>query len=288
MKRPAIWCAAIAVIALFACSSGDGNNGGFPFSGPSCPPSAQAQLNGCFGCYEQNCNGSCLTTACAALFTCICGCGEGDSNCYNGCIPQGETQDCLQCVQNINTASCQQACGSQCGGGTTIGGSSGGSSSSGGSGGGQVCNTSNAACPTTYCYTQTNGSCISAYYQVGSQIFPCASCTDTQLCLQEANDACMDAGPVADVGPGPDVGPPDVVPADEGPPDSPAIDASGATCHSVQCGTMGQSMDYCEVDDDAGVCTQAWYQVGAQVFDCTSCSASGCMSAEQAASMACP
>jgi hypothetical protein len=70
--------------------------------------------------------------------------------------------------------------------------------------------------------------------------------------------------------------------------DAPAFDASGAICNAVMCGTMGQSMQYCAVDDDAGVCTQAWYEVGSQVFPCTSCSQSGCQAAAQAASMACP
>jgi hypothetical protein len=52
---------------------------------------------------------------------------------------------------------------------------------------------------------------------------------------------------------------------------------------------MGQSFEYCEIDNgEGGACTQAWYQVGAQVFDCTSCSALGCQSAEQAALAACP
>jgi hypothetical protein len=285
MKRPAILCAVAAVVALIACGSSNNANGSFPFTGPSCPPSSQ--LTNCFGCYEQNCNASCLTSACADFFSCICACNPNDATCFQGCVPKAETQACSQCAAGVNQSSCQQACGSQCGSVSSGGsGSSGGfgSSSSGGSGGGQVCSTNNGACPITYCETQTNGGCTS-YYEVGGQMFSCASCSDTQACLQAANDACLDGGPVADIGPGPDVGPfPDVVVADV-----PVVDGASPTCNSVKCGTMGQLLTYCELDDgEGGACTQAWYQVGSQVFDCTSCSASGCQAAEQAASMACP
>jgi hypothetical protein len=284
MKRPAIWCATAAVVALFACSNNNNANGSFPFSGPSCPPSSE--LTNCFGCYEQNCNGSCLTTACADLFSCACACNPGDESCLQGCLTKGETPACSQCAANIDTPSCQQACGSQCGGSVSssggFGSSSGASSGSSGSGG-QGCTTSNGACPITFCSTEANGTCSSAYYQVGNQIFPCASCSDTQVCLQEASDACVDGGPVADTGPGFDVGPADVGPV----PDSPAFDAPGATCTSHACGTMGQSFEYCEVDEgEGGACSQAWYQVGGQVFACASCL--DCQAAEQAALMACP
>jgi hypothetical protein len=286
MKRPAILCAVAAVVALFACGSSNNANGSFPFSGPSCPPSSE--LTNCFGCYEQNCNGSCLTSACGDFFSCICACNPSDQSCLQGCFPKAETPECSQCAAKIDQASCQQACGSQCGGSVSSSGGI-GSSSSGGSGGsgsgGQGCTTSNGPCPISFCSTQVNGTCSSAYYEVGTQIFPCASCSDTQVCLQEATNSCLDAGPVADsgpvadVGPGPDVGLPDVVF------DAPA----GATCTAHACGTMGQSFEYCELDDgEGGACTQAWYQLGTQVFACTSCSAAGCQAAEQAALMACP
>jgi hypothetical protein len=280
MKRSALWCVAAGVVALFACSNGNGANGSFPYSGPSCPPTAQQELSACFGCYEQNCGASCITSACSALFSCICSCNLNDESCYQGCIAQGETPACEQCAQSVNNASCQQACGSQCGS-TSIGGSSGTGDSGGG---GTLCNTSNNACPITFCENQTNGACSSAYYEVGGQTFQCASCNDLTSCAQAANDACLDGGgPVVETGP-PDVGPiTDVGPV----PDSPVFDASGATCTPHPCGDGG-SMEYCEIDDDAGTCTQAWFQVGGQVFDCSSCTSSGCQAAEQAASMACP
>jgi len=284
MKRPAVWCAVAAVVALFACSSGNNASGSFPFTGPSCA----SIPTGCWDCVEQNCNGSCITSACADYFNCFCACAEGDQNCYAGCQPKIMNPACEQCAAGVSTQSCQQSCSSQCSTGGVGGGSGGMGGSSGfgsSSGGGQVCSTSNGACPITFCATQANGTCTSAYYEVGGQMFSCASCSDTQACLQEATNACLDAGPVVDTGtpdfgPGTDVGPV---------PDGPFFDGGSPTCHAVPCGTMGQSMEYCEVDDgEAGACTQAWYQVGSQVFDCTSCSAAGCQSAEQAASMACP
>ena len=280
MKRPAIWCAVAAVVALFACSSNNDANGSFPFSGPSCT----SIPTGCWDCVEQNCNGGCITSACADYFNCFCACAEGDQNCYAGCEPKVMNPACEQCAAGVSTQSCQQSCSSQCSvsgsGGVTppgMGGSSSGSSSGGSSG--SICNSSNGPCPISFCSTQVNGTCVSAYYDVGQQIFPCASCSDTQGCLQQATDACLDGGPVADVGP-----------ADVGPPDSPVVDApAGATCTSHPCGTMGQSFEYCEIDEgEAGACSQAWYQVGGEVFDCTSCSAVGCQAAEQAALMACP
>jgi len=276
MKRPAILCAVAAVVALFACGSNNNANGSFPFSGPSCT----SIPTGCWDCVEQNCNGGCITSACADYFNCFCACAEGDQNCYAGCEQKVMTPACEQCAAGVSTQSCQQSCSSQCSVGGSSGIGSGGSSGSSGSSGGQGCTTSNGACPITFCSTDVNGTCSSAYYEVGSQIFPCASCSDTQVCLQEATDACLDAGPVADIGPA-DVGP--VL-------DAPVFDAPpGATCTSHTCGTMGNSFEYCEIDDgEGGACTQAWYQVGTQVFACTSCSATGCQSAEQAALMACP
>jgi hypothetical protein len=269
------------VVALIACGSGNNANGSFPFSGPSCPPSSQ--LSNCFGCYEQNCNGSCLTSACGDFFSCICACNPTDQGCFQTCIPKAETPACSQCAASVNQTSCQQACGSQCG--SSMSGGVGSGSSSGGSGGGQVCGTTHGACPITFCATQANGMCLSAYYQVGSQTFQCASCTDTQACLQEANSACQDAGPVADTGPGFDVGPADVGPVTDV---GPVGDAVGPTCTPHGCGDGG-TMLYCEIDNGpGGACTQAWYEVGAQVFDCTSCSQAGCQAAAQAASMACP
>ncbi len=219
MKRAATWCAGAVIVALFACGSGNNGNGAFPFSGPSC-----AQITpGCWGCVEQNCNGGCITSACSDYFSCFCACASGDQNCYTGCQSKAMTQACLQCAQSVSSQSCTQSCNSACST-SSMGGSGGGSSgvgSSSGSGGGQVCSTSNGACPVTFCAMQANGTCTSAYYQVGSQIFPCGSCTDTQVCSQQAADACLDAGPVADVGPIPDVGPPTDV--------GPGTDASGAT-----------------------------------------------------------
>jgi hypothetical protein len=36
----------------------------------------------------------------------------------------------------------------------------------------------------------SNGVCTAAYYQVGSQQFACASCTDTASCQMAAQMAC--------------------------------------------------------------------------------------------------
>jgi hypothetical protein len=41
------------------------------------------------------------------------------------------------------------------------------------------------------CETYDNGTCTGAFYQVGTQTFPCASCTDTAACERAASVACQ-------------------------------------------------------------------------------------------------
>lgn len=287
---------AASLTAVLACGSGsNGNNnsgngsgsssGGFPYTGPSC--SSSTINEGCWGCLQSSCNGSCLTSACNDFFTCFCNCAQGSSSCYQSCASSIDSS-CQQCVLGISSceqSSCSSACGSSVGGSGVgpPGGSSGGSSGSS-SGGGmfQSCGGSGQVCADgasmQFCQAGFNNMCTSAYYQVGNQTFPCASCTDTGTCEQEALSAC--GSTIIDAGP-PDLGPPD-----EGPPDSPFFDA-GPTCTSHACGTMNQFMTYCEVDQN-GVCEQAWYEVGTQTFYCANCSQSGCMMAAQQASAACP
>lgn len=297
MKNRGAWLAVCASLAaVLACGSGsNGSNnsgngtgsgsGGFPYTGPSCSSSTINQ--GCWGCLQSDCNGGCLTSACNDFFTCFCNCAQGSSSCYQTCASSIDSS-CQQCVLGIS--SCEQSsCSSQCGSGSSSGigppsSSSGSGSSSGGppmsetcSGGGQVCADGASM---QFCQTDFNNMCTSAFYQVGSQTFPCASCSDTSACAQEAQNACA----ISVV----DAGPPDVVPPEDvGPvPDSPFVDG-GPTCTSHSCGTMGQLMTYCEIDDN-GTCTQAWYEVGPQTFYCASCTQAGCMMAAQQASMACP
>lgn len=296
MKIRGAWLAVAASLAtVLACGGGNnGNNnngisaddGGFPYTGPSC--GAGTINGGCWSCLESSCNGGCLTSACNDFFECFCNCAEGSTSCYQSC-ESNITSSCEQCVTSIG--SCEQSsCSSECGGVSS--GSSGGvnpSSSSGGgsgssSGGGMFvsCGGSGQDCADgaslEFCESGFGGMCTMAYYQVGGQTFPCASCSDTSSCANQAQAACgsiIDAGPPIDAGPVPDAPPP--------------FDGAAATCHSVPCGTMGMSLTYCEMDDgDAGQCTQAWYAVGSQVFECTDCSAAGCQMAEQEASMACP
>jgi len=133
-----------------------------------------------------------------------------------------------------------------------------------------------------FCQTEFGNTCTYAYYLVGNETFGCASCSDTAGCLQQAENACgpivIDSGPPADV-----ISPPD----DVGPvPDAPFGDAGEAVCTPHACGTMGQTMDFCESFDTNNTCIAAWYEVAGQIFDCNSCS--DCMTAAQEASKACP
>lgn len=144
-------------------------------------------------------------------------------------------------------------------------------------GSGQVCA---GGVSEEFCQTGVGNMCTSAYYQVGSQVFACASCSDTAECQKEADAAC---GPtIIDAGP-----PPDSEPADVGPvPDAPFFDAGNVTCTPHACGTMGQTMTFCESFDPSDTCIGAWFEVGGQIFDCNSCA--DCTTAAQEASQACP
>ena len=299
MKYRGAWlAAAMSLAAVLACGSsnngsnssgnGSGNgNGGFPFSGPSCGSGVFNES--CWGCLQNTCNGGCLTSSCSDFFNCFCNCPSGSDSCYQGCS-SSLSPSCQQCVLSISScemSSCSNDCGGNVGAGSSgggtppgMGGSASGSSSSGGSGGmfqscegtGQVCD---GGASMDFCQAGFNNMCTSAYYQVGNATFPCASCSDTSACQEEALNAC---GPsVIDAGPPPeDVGPV---------PDAPFFDA-GATCNSRSCGTMGQFMTFCESIDPSGTCTAAWFDVGGQTFYCNSCS--DCTTASQEASKSCP
>jgi hypothetical protein len=299
MKNRGAWLAAAASLAaVIACGSGNnGSNnsgngtgsgsGGFPYTGPSCSSTIINQ--GCWGCLQNTCNGGCLTSACSDFFNCFCNCAQGSNSCYQGCA-SSISQSCQQCVLSVSScemSSCSSSCGNfgnGSGGVTPPGPGPGGSGSSGGSssGGGmfQTCGGSEQPCASgaslEFCQAGFNNMCTSAFYQVGNQTFPCASCSDTASCLNEAEAACtpiMDAGPPPeDAGPVPDAPPP--------------FDAGSVTCTPHPCGTMGQSMTFCESIESNNVCTAAWFEVAGQTFYCNSCT--DCTTAAQEASKSCP
>lgn len=82
-----------------------------------------------------------------------------------------------------------------------IGGCSSSSSSSPSSDGTPECTSADGTtCPTgagalQLCTTSSNGTCMAAYFQVGSLTFQCNSCMDTTACEDQAAAACYgDAG----------------------------------------------------------------------------------------------
>jgi hypothetical protein len=187
MKLSAVWCAAAGVVALLACGSNNGTgSGSFPFSGPSCT----SIPTGCWDCVEQNCNGGCITTACADYFSCYCACAMGDPNCYAGCEPKRMNQACEQCYAGVSTPSCQQSCSSQCsvsggsssgvGGSSGFGSSSGSGSSSSGSGGGAACLSSDGSL--CYTYSVSGYTCPAMTTTVGS----CSTSNDLGSCAISA------------------------------------------------------------------------------------------------------
>jgi hypothetical protein len=173
-----------AALAFFACggrttSIGDAgsgsdsgsSSGAFPFPGPSC---TTAQINaGCWQCTVDSCNGSCVTGDCAAYFQCFCACPAGDTTCQNGCNGDltSTCQTCLNGIDTCNSTTCKSSCPITT---TTC------SSTSCGNGG-----------SIEICMVNSNGTCTAAYYQVGSQQFTCASCTDTSSCQMAAQMACQ-------------------------------------------------------------------------------------------------
>jgi hypothetical protein len=117
----------IAVTAAACGGGGNGNGGGsggsnaFPFSGPSC---AGSQLPGmtttsgnsaCQSCVQNQCDVlQCITTDCAAYFSCACACPAGSLSCLQGCVAQ-ETSACTDCIgakiPQCVLATCGDACG---------------------------------------------------------------------------------------------------------------------------------------------------------------------------------
>lgn len=179
--------AVAALLSLFACGGrtanvgGDAGSGGssgsssgaFPFAGPSC---TMAQINaGCWQCTVGSCNGSCVTADCGAFFQCFCACAAGDTTCQQGCEGSltATCQTCLNGVDTCDSTTCKSSCPvttTTCS--TTIGGCRNGGS-------------------IEVCTQDTEGACTATYYQVGSQEFTCASCTDTSGCQMAAQQACQ-------------------------------------------------------------------------------------------------
>jgi hypothetical protein len=178
--------AVAAVLFFFACggrtshlgsdggtgSSSGSSSGAFPFAGPSC---STAQINaGCWQCTVDNCDGTCVTADCASFFQCFCMCAAGDTQCQDACTTDltPTCQMCLNGVSTCNSGTCKSSCpvtATACAGAGC------------GNGGGSI----------EMCTVTTNGLCTSAYYQVGSQQFACASCTDTTACQMAAQMACQ-------------------------------------------------------------------------------------------------
>jgi hypothetical protein len=171
---------AVTVAGFLACGGrtaniGDGgsgsSSGAFPFDGPSC---TSAQINtGCWQCTVDSCNGSCVTADCAAFFQCFCACPAGDSTCQDGCsgVLTSTCQTCLSGIDSCNSGTCKSSCPVQTTSCTGTGCGTGGS--------------------IEMCTVSSNGVCSAAYYQVGSQEFACASCTDTTSCQMAAQMACQ-------------------------------------------------------------------------------------------------
>jgi hypothetical protein len=165
-----------------------GGSGGFPYSGPSC--SNTTITPACWSCMQSDCPAlvTCISSTCTAYFDCYCPCPFDDSNCVEGC-QASITSSCESCIDGSESCletTCAQACE------TTM---TGGGSSSGGTSPSSECSGSSQPCANGQfldsCQNLDNGQCTSAYYQVGSQTFPCASCTDTTGCQQQATAACQ-------------------------------------------------------------------------------------------------
>lgn len=190
-------------LAIGAGASGGGtgsSSGSFPFGGPSCDVT-----QGCWSCLQNACFGiGCLATDCASYFGCLCACTPGDGTCASGCDTDITTA-CVTCQQSLGT--CTNGCLSQCSN-SGAGNGSGSSSSSGGAGSGGggssggslpgetvVCTGSVEQCSEgralEFCQDLLSMNCTAAYYEVGTQSFPCASCSDTLACANAASGACQ-------------------------------------------------------------------------------------------------
>ena len=122
--------AGLAIVLACGGSNSSGGSpapgGGFPFSGPSCPPGTQANLTApsgaCAQCYASRCEQSCVVDDCSAYYTCVCACSQGDSACQQQCTTGKLNAACASCFAGIE-ACFFQVCGAACFGGPVDAGS---------------------------------------------------------------------------------------------------------------------------------------------------------------------
>jgi hypothetical protein len=137
---------------------------------------------------QTNCPGAveCIGTTCSAFWTCWCACAAGDATCQATCgtCPQ---QNCSYgaCINSL----CPQAC--------LVRGEGSDASSDPTPTPTTACtNIATAPCPNgEYLQSCSNyvygGNCTAAWFQLGTQKFPCASCANTGGCLQQVQAACQ-------------------------------------------------------------------------------------------------
>ncbi|HEY1697849.1 MAG TPA: hypothetical protein VGG39_37065 [Polyangiaceae bacterium] len=197
-------CSGFSLDACTGSSGGGSSSGGIgsssgvgSSSGGSCLATAMNPT--CWSCLQGSCGSELGTfeSDCSAYVDCVCPGGTYDACNATTCEPQitGVCGTSAQAVATCETQSCESACvqsGSSSGAGSSSGGCASSSGSSSGGTGTGTCSTS-TTCPSSgetleFC---VEGSETSCYYEVGSQTFPCASCTDVTSCAQAATTACQ-------------------------------------------------------------------------------------------------
>ncbi len=162
-----------------ACDAGapatEASTAGFPFLGPSC---SLAQFpTACWQCVQGACPSTeaCLTTDCAAYFSCYCGCPANDATCHSSCPQTAACQTCASNVSLCQEKSCAASCGADGGAPQTTC-----APLRACAGGGEL----------QGCSVTSGGLCQSQYYTVGSQTFACAACSDCSAAGSAAAMAC--------------------------------------------------------------------------------------------------
>jgi hypothetical protein len=176
--------AVAAWVGLFACSSSGGTN--------SCL--ATALGSDCLSCLQTSCASqlSGVESACSGYLSCACPGGNFSCSSFasSACQQMAGESSCETAEDSFDACS-STSCHTQC-----LSGGAQCDAGDGGIGTSTTCTGSanlDAGCtngqPLEFC-SSTAGGVTSCYYQVGSELFECGSCTDTTSCAEAANAVC--------------------------------------------------------------------------------------------------
>jgi hypothetical protein len=98
----------LATVAAVSDGCGSSNDG-------LCSNFTAGALPACLDCVTSNCSDqiSTLESACSSVYSCVCACNTGDTNCVGACesvTPSPSCASALEGVQSCEDASCKSQC----------------------------------------------------------------------------------------------------------------------------------------------------------------------------------